>query len=102
MKIAYIYIYIKPSFESDHAIVVIETISARNNRWPGYFELNNSLLINENLKAAINKTVAETVKLNEYCNRNSLWVIVKRHIRKTRIQFASNKKLKPYEKKTHK
>jgi len=63
-----------------------------NDKGPGYFKLNNSLLLDTVYKNKIKTSIQEIVSFNEQANPNVLWEIIKGRIRDETIKYASLKK----------
>ena len=63
-----------------------------NKRGPGYFKLNNSLILDKTYQQNIKRTILETVNINTDTNPNILWELIKGSIRNETIRFATNKK----------
>ena len=61
-------------------------------RGPGYFKLNNSLILDKTYQQNIKRTILETVNINTDTNPNILWELIKGSIRNETIRFATNKK----------
>ena len=70
-------------------------------RGPGYFKINNSLLLQDNYQEKIRNAIRETAKINSSANPNVLWESIKGEIRNETIQYATrnNKENKDYENK---
>ena len=81
-----------PGFKSDHSIVTINLHLAPEQRGPGYFKINNSLLLQNNYKEKIRNTIRETAEINSTANPNILWEVIKGAIRNTTIQYATKNK----------
>ena len=89
---------IKAGYKSDHSIIDISFDFIKVEKGPGYFKLNNSLLLDNNYQTSIKNKISETVDLNKHANPNTLWELIKGCIRNTTITFASSKKKKELEK----
>ena len=61
-------------------------------RGPGYFKINNSLLLQSEYQKQIKITISETATNNVDANPNVLWEVIKGSIRNTTIQYASKMK----------
>ena len=61
-------------------------------RGPGYFKLNNSLLLEAEDQEIIKKNLNETVLINKESNPNTLWELIKGTVRNETIKYASKKK----------
>ena len=85
-------IYNIPEFKSDHSIVTISMHFTNKQRGPGYFKINNSLLLQSEYQKQIKNTIIETATNNVYENQSVLWEVIKGSIRNTTIQYASKMK----------
>ena len=56
-------------------------------RGPGYFKINNSLLLQSEYQKQIKNTISETATNNVDANPNVLWEVIKGSIRNTTIQY---------------
>ena len=83
---------IKSGYKSDHSIVTLTLSFNKSIRGPGYFKLNNSLLLQTDYQHIIKHSINETVLNNKDSNPNTLWEIIKGNIRNETIKFASHKK----------
>ena len=59
-----------PGFKSDHSIVTISIHFTNEQRGPGYFKINNSLLLQSEYQKQIKNTISETVTNNVDANPN--------------------------------
>ncbi|KAH3892298.1 hypothetical protein DPMN_016413 [Dreissena polymorpha] len=66
-------------------------------RGPGYFKINNSILLDTKYQTQIKQEILNTVQNNKDANPNTLWEVIKRNIRNTTIRYTSFK-----QKETHK
>jgi len=64
----------------------------KNEKGPGYFKLNNSLLLDTEYQNKIKASIQDIVSFNEHANPNVLWEIIKGRIRDETIKYASFKK----------
>ena len=78
--------------KSDHCPVTLNIEINKQKRGPGLFKLNNSLLLDENYKQLIRSNIQSVVEINQACNPNILWDVIKGTIRNETIRYASNKK----------
>ena len=83
---------IKPGYKSDHSIVILTIDFIQQPKGPGYFKLNNTLLLENEYKETIKTNIIETVNINKDANPNTLWELVKGTIRNETIKYASTKK----------
>ena len=72
-----------PGFKSDNSVVVINIHLIPEQRGPGYFKINNSLLLQNNYKEKIRNAVLETAEINSTANPNVLWEVIKGAISNT-------------------
>ena len=61
-------------------------------RGPGYFKLNNSLLLNNDYQNIIRDSITNIVDINKDANDNTKWEIIKGTVRNESIKFASKLK----------
>ena len=59
---------------------------------PGYFKINNSLLLQNNNQGKIRNELRETAEINSLANSNVLWEVIKGAIRNDTIQYAARNK----------
>ena len=62
-----------------------------NRRGPGYFKLNNSLLLNTEYQNIIKTSITETALHNKDAKPNILWEVIKGNIRNETIKYAAYK-----------
>ena len=79
------------SYKSDHSLVSLNIDLFNLTRGPGYFKLNNSLLLEAEYQEIIKKNVNETVLINKESNPNTLWELIKGTVRNETIKYASKK-----------
>ena len=77
---------IEPFYKSDHSIVTLSIDLNECKRGPGYFKLNNSLILDTEYHQHNKENV------NNIANTNTLWEIIKGTIRNETIKYASAKK----------
>ena len=82
----------KISYKSDHSIVPLSIDSNIYNRGPGYFKLNNSLLLDGEYQQKIKDNINDIARINKDANTNTLWEIKNGTIRNETIKYASLKK----------
>ena len=92
-----------PGFKSDHSIVTISMQFTNEQRGPGYFKINNSILLQSEYQKQIKKTINETVTNNVDANPNVLWKSNKRFYKKhnNSICFKDEKRKPRARNKTH-
>ena len=61
-------------------------------RGPGYFKLNNSLILDTEYQQQIKENINTIAIINNDANPNTLWEIIKGTIRNKTIEYASAKK----------
>ena len=61
-------------------------------RGPGYFKLNNSLLLDSEYQQRIKENINDIANINKDANPNTLWEIIKGTIRNETIKYATAKK----------
>ena len=83
---------INTGYKSDHSIVILNINFNKINRGPGYFKLNNSLILLEDYQTKIRNSIRETAEINFNSNPNTLWEIIKGNIRNETIKYSSYKK----------
>ena len=79
------------SYKSDHSPVSLKIDLLNLTRGPGYFKLNNSLLLETEYQEIIKANINETVSINKDSNPNTLWELIKGTIRNETIKYASKK-----------
>ena len=82
----------KVSFKSDHSVVMLKIELKQEAKGPGYFKLNNSLLLDEEYKVKIKRGINEITTINKDANPNTLWELIKGTIRNETIKYATFKK----------
>ena len=82
----------KASFKSDHSVVLLKLELKNEEKGPGYFKLNNSLLLDEEYKVKIRQCINEITTINKDANPNTLWELIKGNIRNETIKYATFKK----------
>ncbi len=85
---------ITTGFKSDHSIVSFGLQTETNKRGPGYFKLNNSLLLSTDYQQQIRQNINIVSEINKNANPNTLWEIIKGTIRNVTIKYASTEKEK--------
>ena len=84
--------YIKNSYRTDHSLITISLNFDKIERGPGYFKLNNSLLLDKDYQNIIKTSISDTVNYNNDSNPNTLWEVIKGNIRNETIKYATHKK----------
>lgn len=80
------------SYKSDHSIVSLELDFVNIERGPGYFKLNNSLILDPEYQQIIRASIIDIAALNNKANPNTLWELIKGTIRNETIRYATMKK----------
>ena len=80
------------SYKSDHCPVSITLDLSQHFQGPGYFKMNNSLLLNPDYQEIIRGSINETTTINADANPNTLWELIKGTIRNETIKYAAKKK----------
>ena len=76
-------------YKSDHSKVSLNIDLISLTRGPGYFKLNNSLLLDKDYQETVKKSIAE---INKEANPNTKWELIKDTIRNETIKYATYKK----------
>jgi exonuclease III len=86
---------ISTGYRSDHSIVYFNLKTETLQRGPGYFKLNNSILLHDEYQEKIRKNILDTVDFNQDTNPRILWELIKGSIRDTSIKYSvKHKRLK--------
>ena len=83
---------ITTGFRSDHSLVFFNLIIDKQPRGPGYFKLNNSVILDQDYQNKIKQSIQEVAEINKDSNPNTLWQIIKGTIRNESIKYTSFKK----------
>ena len=86
--------HIKTSYRTDHSLITLSLNFDKIERGPGYFKLNNSLLLDKEYQNIIKTSISDTVTCNIEANPNTLWEVIKGNIRNETIRYATHKKRK--------
>ena len=81
-----------PGFKSDHLIVTMNIHLTSEQRGPGYFKINNSLLLQDNYQEKIRNAIRKTAEIDSSAKPNVLWEVIKGAIRNETIQYATRNK----------
>ena len=79
-------------YKSDHSKVSLNIDLINLTRGPGYFKLNNSLLLDKDYQETVKKNIAEIAEINKEANPNTKWELIKGTIRNETIKYATYKK----------
>ena len=60
-------------YKSDHSKVSLNIDLINLTRGPGYFKLNNSLLLDKDYQEIVKKNIAEIAEINKEANPNTKW-----------------------------
>ena len=82
---------IRPGFNTDHSLVQVAFDFIKLDRGPGFFKLNNSILLDTEYQDKIRKTINETTNINKDANPNTIWELIKGSIRNVTIKYTSTK-----------
>ena len=85
---------ITTGIRSDHSIVYFNIIVDNQPRGPGYFKLNNSVILEKDYQDMITRSITDITNINKEANPNTLWEIIKGTIRNETIIYTSTKKKK--------
>ena len=88
---------IKNGYKTDHSLITVSLNFDKTTRGPGYFKLNNSLILDVDYQNIVKSSILETVAINHEANPNILWEIIKGNIRNETIRYATMNKLKSKE-----
>ena len=77
----------KVSFKSDHSVVMLNIDLKQEVKGPGYFKMNNSLLLDEDYKVKIERSINKITTINKEANPNTLWELIKGTIRNETINM---------------
>ena len=58
-------------------MIIMNLNFIKNDKGPGYFKLNNSLLLDTEYQNKIKASIQDIVSFNEQANPNVLWEIIK-------------------------
>ena len=83
---------ITTGIRSDHSLVYFNINVENQPRGPGYFKLNNSIILDEDYQEKIKQSIQEIADINKDANPNTLWEIIKGNIRNETIKYTSMKK----------
>jgi len=80
------------ALNSDHSVIIINLNFTKKDKGPGYFKLNNALLLDTEYQNIIKASIQEIVSFTEHANPNVLREIIQGMIRDETIKYASFKK----------
>ena len=83
---------IKPGFKTDHSMVSLTLDNQQGEKGPGYFKLNNSILLDAEYQTKIKQSITEIITFNNTANPNTKWELIKGAIRNESIKYSSFKK----------
>lgn len=91
---------IKPGYNTDHSLVKIELDLLKLERGPGFFKINNSVLLDTEYQNIIKKAITDITEVNSNANPNTLWEVIKGAIRNETIKYTTSKVKKDKEQMT--
>ena len=68
---------IKHGYKTDHCLVELLIDKLYMESGPGMFKMNNSILLDKAYHNNLKEHMKETVRINEGCNPNTLWELIK-------------------------
>ena len=83
---------ITTGFRSDHSLVYFNLNIDNQTRGPGYFKLNNSVILEQEYQNKIKQSIEEVATINRDTNPNTLWQVIKGTIRNESIKYTATKK----------
>ena len=83
---------ITTGYRSDHSLVYFNLNTDSQTRGPGYFKLNNSVILEQEYQNKIKQSIEEIATTNRNTNPNTLWQIIKGTIRNESIKYTATKK----------
>ena len=83
---------ITTGFRSDHSLVYFNLLIDTQSRGPGFFKLNNSVILEQDYQNKIKQSIQEISEINKDCNPNTMWQLIKGTIRNETIKYCSHKK----------
>ena len=89
---------IKSGYNTDHSIITLNIDFVKIDKGPGVFKINNSILLHQEYQNIIRNCINDTVHINNECNPNTLWELIKGSIRNETIKYTTFKKRKDTEK----
>ncbi|KAH3784489.1 hypothetical protein DPMN_162444 [Dreissena polymorpha] len=69
--------YAAARYKTDHSLIEIIIDNKMQQKGPGYFKLNNSMLLNDEYQHQIKQKIHKVVENNTNCNPNTLWEVIK-------------------------
>ena len=83
---------ITTGFRSDHSLVYFNLLIDTQSRGPGFFKLNNSVILEQDYQNKIKQSIQKVSEINKDCNPNTMWQLIKGTIRNETIKYCSHKK----------
>ena len=80
---------ITSGIRSDHSLVYFDFDTSTETRGPGYFKLNNSIILDHEYQTLIKDNIQTIAELNKDANANTKWEIIKGCIRNETIKYSS-------------
>ena len=82
---------ITTGYRSDHSLVYFNLNTDSQTRGPGYFKLNNSVILEQEYQNKIKQSIEEIATINRDTNPNTLWQIIKGTIINESIKYTATK-----------
>ena len=79
---------ISVGIRSDHSLVYFNINTESKVRGPGYFKINNSILLENEYQNIIKKSITEIAEINKNSNPNTIWELIKGTIRNETIRYT--------------
>ena len=89
---------IKSGYNTDHSIITLDIDFIKIDKGRGVFKINNSILLQIEYQNIIRNSINDIVNINNECNPNTLWELIKGSIRNETIKYTSFKKKQDAEK----
>ena len=89
---------IKSGYNTDHSIITLDIDFIKIDKGRGVFKINNSILLQQQYQHIIRNSINDIVNINNECNPNTLWELIKGSIRNETIKYTSFKKRQEAEK----
>lgn len=86
------FVDIKAGFRTDHSLITLKIKRCCENRGPGFWKFNSSLLSDIEYVNHIKECITKTVEENINSNPALLWELIKFNIRGASIRFSAEKK----------
>ena len=83
---------IKVGYNTDHSIITLNMDFIKIDKGPGFFKINNSILLQNEYQLIIKNSIQDIVIINKESNPNTLWELIKGLIRNETIKYTTFKK----------